>query len=121
MRPRVRKPPTKPDAQGDAHNRYDGDLPRHILPTSGTMVGVCTTLVGLVKLGELQHGASHVDEYAACAAVLFMLSASLSYLSIRSSQSKALSGRLEAIADIIFMVGLAAISVISLLFAYELI
>jgi hypothetical protein len=102
--------------------RYDGDLPRFILPTSGTMVGVCVTLVGLVKLHETQHGKSHVDEYAACTAVLFVISAALSYLAIRSShRGTSLSGWLEAVADIIFMIGLAAISLISLLFAYELI
>jgi hypothetical protein len=41
------------------------NLASHILPVSGTMIGVCVTLIGLVKLAEARHGSSHVDEYAA--------------------------------------------------------
>jgi hypothetical protein len=114
--------PANGDDQEPPRFRYDGDLPRHILPTSATMVGVCTTLVGLVKLGEIQHGKSAVDEYASSTAVLFLISASLSYLSIRSShKAKVRSQKLEMAADLIFMIGLAAISLVGLLFAYELI
>ena len=31
-------------------------LASHILPVSGTMIGVCATLIGLVKLAEAKHG-----------------------------------------------------------------
>jgi hypothetical protein len=50
-------------------------LASHILPVSGTMIGVCVTLIGLVKLADARHGSSHVDEYAAMAAVTFLASA----------------------------------------------
>ena len=30
----------------------DPDLSRHILPSAATMVGICTTLIGLVKIIE---------------------------------------------------------------------
>ena len=40
-------------------------LASHILPTSATMIGVCATLIGLIKLAEEKLGSSHVDEYAA--------------------------------------------------------
>lgn len=62
-------------------------LASHILPVSGTMIGVCATLIGLVKLAESKHGSSHVDEFAAVAAVTFLASALTSYLSIRWSGS----------------------------------
>ena len=39
-------------------------LSRHILPVSATLMGVCVTLVGLVKVVEAKIGSSHVDEYA---------------------------------------------------------
>ena len=52
-------------------------LASHILPVSGTMIGVCATLIGLVKLAEAKHGSSHVDEYAAMAAITFLASALL--------------------------------------------
>jgi hypothetical protein len=39
------------------------------------MIGVCVTLIGLVKLADARHGSSHVDEYTAMAAVTFLASA----------------------------------------------
>jgi hypothetical protein len=50
-------------------------LASNILPFSGTMIGVCVTLIGLVKLADARYGSSHVDEYAAMAAVTFLASA----------------------------------------------
>jgi hypothetical protein len=40
-------------------------LSGHILPVSATLIGVCVTLVGLVKVVEIKIGNSRVDEYAA--------------------------------------------------------
>ena len=58
-------------------------LSKHILPSSGTMIGVCATLIGLVKLAEAHIGPSRVDEYAALASLLFLASAIASYISMR--------------------------------------
>ena len=102
--------------------RTRGDcLASHILPVSGTMIGVCATLIGLVKLAEAKHGSSHVDEYAAIAAVTFLASALTSYLSIRWSHRTKLSILVEQIADVIFLCGLVGITVVATLFAYEVI
>ncbi len=96
-------------------------LASHILPVSGTMIGVCVTLVGLVKVAEARWGHSHVDEYAALAAISFLASSLASYLSIRHSDKKRLSYRLEQIADVIFVTALVAITLVATLFAYEVI
>ena len=96
-------------------------LASHILPVSGTMIGVCATLIGLVKLAEVKHGTSHVDEYAAIAAVTFLASALTSYLSIRWSDRARLSVWVEQIADAIFLCGLVGITLVATLFAYEVI
>ena len=96
-------------------------LASHILPVSGTMIGVCVTLIGLVKLAEAKHGSSHVDEYAAMAAVTFLASALSSYLSIRYSDRTRLSVRIERMADVIFLCGLIGITLVATLFAYEVI
>ena len=96
-------------------------LASHILPVSGTMIGVCATLIGLVKLAETKHGSSHVDEYAAMAAVTFLVSALSSYLSIRYSDRTRLSVRIERMADVIFLCGLIGITLVATLFAYEVI
>ena len=96
-------------------------LASHILPVSGTMIGVCATLIGLVKLAEARHGSSHVDGYAAITAVTFLTSALTSYLSIRWSDRTKLSVLIEQIADMIFLGGLVGITLVATLFAYEVI
>jgi hypothetical protein len=85
------------------------------------MIGVCATLIGLVKLAEEKLGPSHVDEYAALTAVTFLASALASYLSIRYSDRPRLSARIEQIADLIFLMGLVGITLVATLFAYEVI
>ena len=94
-------------------------LSQHILPSAGTMVGVCTTLVGLVKIVEAQIGVSHADEAAALTAIVFLISATASYLSMRVGGDSSLSSRLERAADICFLIGLLCLCAISVLFAYE--
>jgi hypothetical protein len=96
-------------------------LASHILPVSGTMIGICVTLIGLVKVAEARLGQSHVDEYAAIAAITFLSSAMTSYLSLRHVGQQRLSYRLEQLADVIFLGGLVGITVIATLFAYEVI
>lgn len=97
--------------------RNDG-LASHILPVSGTMIGGCAALIGLVKLAG---GSSHVDEYAALVAVAFLASALTSYLSIRYADQARFSARIERIADVIFLCGLVGITMVTILFAYEVI
>lgn len=94
-------------------------LSQHILPAAGTMIGVCTTLVGLVKIAEAQIGPSHVDEAVSLTAILFLVSAAASYLSMRLDDDRPLALRLERVADICFVIGLLGLSTITLLFAYE--
>jgi magnesium-transporting ATPase (P-type) len=96
-------------------------LASHILPVSATMIGVCVTLIGLVKLAEEKHGSSQVDEYAALASVMFLTSALTSYLAIRYSQWPRLGVRIEQFADVIFLCGLIGITLVATLFAYEVI
>jgi len=104
-------------------NRLDEQrsLSKHILPSSGTMIGVCATLIGLVKLAEPHIGASRVDEYAALASMLFLASAIASYISIRHPNRPQLSERCEIVADQCFLAGLVGIAGITLFFAYEVI
>jgi multisubunit Na+/H+ antiporter MnhF subunit len=95
-----------------------GDSPsRHILPTSATMIGVCMTVIGLVKLIETRTGPSHIDEIFAVDALKFLASCFASYLSIRSQRH---SSRFESIADGIFMIAMALMTFAGTGFAFEL-
>ena len=107
--------------ESDDDTKARRELSKHILPSSGTMIGVCATLIGLVKLAEAHIGPSRVDEYAALASLLFLASAIASYISIRHTNKERISERCEAIADQCFLAGLIGIAIITLFFAYEVI
>ena len=95
-------------------------MPAHILPMAGTMMGICTTLVGLVKIREAQTGDSRVDEFGGLVCVVFLFSALASYGAMRlESRHDGLSRRLENAADILFVLGLVCLAVLSVVFAYE--
>ena len=83
------------------------------------MTGVCTTLIGLVKVVETHIGPSHVDEYVGIITLLFVVSAITSYISLRYAGSQRASLRFERIADVSFMIGLLSLAIIAVLFAYE--
>jgi hypothetical protein len=96
-------------------------LSSHILPNSATMIGVCVTAVGLVKIAESRIGPSNVDIYFSLTAVIFLGSAVLSYLSVRAQEPSAGTAIIERMADALFMTGLLAMTFIATLFAYEVI
>ena len=110
-----------PPKKAPFSSRDERALSRHILPSSGTMFGICITFVGLVKVVETRAGPSHVDEYAALASLPFLVSAFVSYMSIRHVECPRFSARCEAVADKAFLFGLVGIAIIALLFAYEVI
>ncbi|MBP8247346.1 MAG: hypothetical protein KAX56_10795 [Phenylobacterium sp.] len=99
----------------------DDQLQERILSTAGAMVGVCATLIGLVKVVEGSRALSHVDQYAGCDAVLFAFSALFAYLAIRTRRGGRARRSFATIADLMFVVGLIALAGIALTFAYDLI
>jgi hypothetical protein len=96
-------------------------LSKIILPTSTTMIGVCATIIGLVKVYEVRAGPSRVDEYSALVMLLFFVSAIASYLSIREADRAGHGARLELLADVSFVLGLLGLTIVGFFFAYELI
>ena len=89
----------------------------HILPTAATMVGVCLTVIGLIKVVETTNGPSILDEVIAVNAIGFLLSAILSYISLRSETQKI---RLEAWADHLFIGSLGMLGIATVVLAFEL-
>jgi len=89
----------------------------HILPTASTMVGVCLTVIGLIKVVETTKGPSSLDEVIAVNAIGFLLSAILSYISLRSETQKV---RLESWADHLFIGSLGMLGIATVVLAFEL-
>ncbi len=97
----------------------DNQLSGHILPTSGGMLGVCMTVISIVKLTQANQGIGYwVDDILAADATIFLSSAIFSYLSIRSNSKKVY---FEDIADKFFMVALILMGVAVLLLTYNII
>jgi hypothetical protein len=108
-----------PSANGETEARRNLlDISQHILPTSATMVGVCITVISIVRVMEV-HGAVRtvIDDLIALDGAMFLFAAILSYASIRSPR---LGRRIERYADLVFLAGLAVMVVASFLLAWEI-
>jgi len=102
---------------GTTEQNRKNRLADHILPTSATMVGVCITVISLAQLIP-RHGISRrADELLAFDSLLFMISAVLSYFSIRNPDSPT---NLERLADVIFLVALAVMVIVGFIVSFEL-
>jgi cation transport ATPase len=106
-----------PDSTNPTAKR--SELARHILPSSGTMIGICATMIGLVKILEGQTGPTYADELGAVIALVFLFSAIFSYLAIRTVARVRVSQILERTADMTFLLGLACIAIVIALWTFE--
>ena len=93
------------------------DLSRHILPTSAQLVGVCLTVISLVKILHIGQVGSLLDKLLAVDAVIFTASATLSYAAMREAKS----ANLEKFADQFFMLGLLGLGGCAVLLSLEII
>lgn len=89
----------------------------HILPVAATMVGVCVTVISLVQLVPKNAISPFVDELVAIDSLVFLVSAWLSYLTLRSEKNPE---KLEKIADWLFLCGLTVMGLVSILVAFDL-
>jgi len=93
------------------------DVSTHILPTSATMIGVCITVVTIVRLLQADKAVkTMMDDVVAIDSAFFLIAAILSYLSVRSQRH---SQGLERWADLVFMLGLMVMVAVSFMLAWE--
>ena len=96
----------------------NNDLSHHILPNSATMVGVCIMVISIVK-GMPPDAVNYlIDKALAIDCVLFMASALFSFLSIRLEKSTLC---LERWAEVIFIFGLVSMTIIAVIFSFEIV
>lgn len=94
------------------------DVSQHIMPTSATMVGVCITVIGIVRLIEMEVAiGTIIDDIASGASVLFLASTVLSYVALRSPK---LEHWAERSADLVFILGLLLLVMCGLMLTWEL-
>jgi hypothetical protein len=90
-------------------------LSAHILPTSATMVGVCLTALYISLLGPAGTRRVMVDKLLAVDALVFLVSAALSFVSMRAGSRER---RIEARAEAIFLAGLGLLALVAVALAF---
>src|SRR5438132_7841397 len=92
----------EPQRQGNQDQRLEQDISIHIFTVSSAMVGVCLTVIGLIR-GVITLGTADTlaDDCLAMNALLFLISCLLSYWARRSRGCRRLHPRERVAVDII--------------------
>jgi hypothetical protein len=104
----------------DANSHLEQDICIHIFTVSSAMVGVCLTVIGLIRVViTLGTADTLADDLLAADALLFLISCLLSYWALRSRGLRRMH-RLEKIADVIFIIAMIGMVVICALITYTI-
>ena len=106
--------------QRDANSHLEQDICIHIFTVSSAMVGVCLTVIGLIRVViTLGTADTLADDLLAGDALLFLVSCLLSYWALRSRGLRRMH-RLEKIADGIFIVAMIGMVVVCAVITYTI-
>jgi len=84
----------------------EADLCIHIFTASAALVGVCLTVIGLLRVVVVTTKVGTIgDDLLALDATLFMISCVLSYYALRARSMRRMH-RIERVADAVFLLGL---------------
>jgi len=114
-------PSSGPPRPPSGHSAEQVALSTHILSVSGTLVGVCLTVIGLIRTVERLKGFRTIeDELLAIDSLTFLFAGLASYLALRSRTQNGYR-RFERIADGWFLIGLTFMAAVCCLIAYEVV
>src|SRR6476469_10104625 len=104
----------------DPGTKLEQDICIHIFTVSSAMVGVCLTVIGLIRV-VITFGRADTlaDDLLAVDALLFLISCLLSYWALRSRSVRRMH-RLEKIADGIFILAMIGMVIICALITYTI-
>ena len=104
----------------DSSTHLEQDICIHIFTVSSAMVGVCLTVIGLIRVViTLGRADTLADNLLAGDALLFLISCLLSYWALRSRSLRRMH-RLEKIADGIFILAMIGMVIICALITYTI-
>ena len=107
-------------SQSGSDSHLEHDICIHIFTVSSAMVGVCLTVIGLIRVViTLGKADTLADDFLAGDALLFLISCLLSYWALRS-RGLCRMYRLERIADVIFIIAMIGMVVICALITYTI-
>jgi hypothetical protein len=106
--------------EANQNNHLEQDICIHIFTVSSAMVGVCLTVIGLIRVVvTLGKADTLADDCLAIDALLFLISCLLSYWALRSRGVDRMH-RVERIADAIFIFAMIGMVVICALITYTI-
>ena len=104
----------------DSNTHLEQDICIHIFTVSSAMVGVCLTVIGLIRVViTLGRADTLADDLLAGDALLFLISCLLSYWALRSRSLRRMH-RLEKIADGIFILAMIGMVIVCALITYTI-
>jgi hypothetical protein len=110
-------------AGGNGDNRnttLEHDICIHIFTVSSAMVGVCLTVIGLIRVViTLGKADTLADDFLALDALLFLVACLLSYWALRS-RGFCRMHRVERFADVIFIIAMVAMVGVCALITYSI-
>src|SRR4030095_14182250 len=108
------------DVDGNNKTKLEKDICIHIFTVSSAMVGVCLTVVGLIRVViTLGKADTFADDLLATDALLFLTSCLLSYAALRARSFRRMH-RIERAADIIFIVAMVVMTTICGFITYSI-
>jgi hypothetical protein len=108
------------EPQRSANSHLEQDICIHIFTVSSAMVGVCLTVIGLIRVViTLGTADTLADDLLAAEALLFLVSCLLSYWALRSRGLRRMH-RLERIADGIFIIAMIGMVAVCALITYTI-
>ena len=104
----------------DARAALEEDLCIHIFGVSAGMVGVCVTVIGILRVAfTLNKVNTLADDLLAWDALLFLFACVASYWALRTRSTQRMH-QVEHVADLLFLIGLAGMVGVCLMLTYTL-
>lgn len=104
----------------DSSSHLEEDICIHIFTVSATLVGVCLTVIGIIRIViSIKNIDTLADDLLAVDAFIFLCSCVLSYWALRMRSIRRMH-QTERIADVIFLVGLLVMVMVCGLIVYAL-
>lgn len=104
----------------DSNKHLEEDICIHIFTVSSAMVGVCLTVIGLIRvvitLGKID---TLADDLLAADAFLFLVACLLSYWALRTRSLRRMH-RMERIADAIFILAMILMTAVCAVITYAI-
>jgi cytochrome c oxidase assembly factor CtaG len=105
-------------SQTNPGKHLEKDICIHIFTVSSAMVGVCLTVIGLIRVVITLGSDSLADDLLAGDALLFLIASLLSYWALRTRNVRRMH-RVERLADATFIVAMIFMTVICGLITYS--